>query len=205
MVALGKVLKPQGIKGELKIRCYLDDPQTVREMKSVVVGKTKHSIEKFRADGEFIYAVISGIYSREAAEALRNLDVEIDESELPALPDDAFYVRDVLGAKIYLQNASALFCANNPSNPTDNLQKSTDSTDAVVVPDSVPTAKAAELLGTLLYIDNYGRNDIYTIKTVNKGECSVPVTPNLIISIDIATKTIIFDSKTFNETAVFND
>ena len=45
---IAEVLKPQGIRGELKIKTYTDAPEDVRAFKTVYIDKNAYKVLSFR-------------------------------------------------------------------------------------------------------------------------------------------------------------
>jgi len=101
MFLLAVIIKPQGIKGEVKAKYFPDqfaDTSVVRE--AVVGGKTM-TVEKLRLDGNFIIIKLKGVDDRNAAELLRGQEVYVDEKNRPQLGEDRFYISDVIGCKLF--------------------------------------------------------------------------------------------------------
>lgn len=97
-LVIGKIVKPQGIKGELKISPLVDSPDVILGLKSVYIeGKEYKIISARAADG--VYLFLSGVADRNAAETLRGKDVLADRKELP-LPEGRWFLTDIIGSKI---------------------------------------------------------------------------------------------------------
>ena len=69
---IGEVLKPQGIRGEVKIRTFTDENVPVSRLKRLFIGGEEYKVLSFR-DGEagFAYLGLRGVPDRNAAELLR--------------------------------------------------------------------------------------------------------------------------------------
>lgn len=57
-------------------------------------------MEKARIRGSMAVVKLFGIDDRNAAEALRDAEVYVDEEDLPELPDNTYYVKDLEGMKV---------------------------------------------------------------------------------------------------------
>ena len=89
---IAEVLKPQGIRGELKIKTYTDAPEDVRAFKTVYIDKNAYKVLSFRVgEGSFAYLGLRGIPDRNALEEGRYYIVDI--LGLTAVTEDG----DVLG------------------------------------------------------------------------------------------------------------
>lgn len=97
-LVIGEVLKPQGIRGELKIKTYTDFPETVKEFKTVYIDDQPYKILSFRTDGKgAAYLGLRGIPDRNAAELFRGKKIEGDREDAPELNEGTYYIVDLLG------------------------------------------------------------------------------------------------------------
>ena len=99
-LTIATVLKPQGIRGEFKIKVFLDDGEDIKSFKRVFVGGEEYALLSVRAQGEFAYVALRGIADRNAAELLRNKDIEVYRSELPEPPEGRYYIADLTGCEV---------------------------------------------------------------------------------------------------------
>ena len=102
-IEIGKVLKAQGIKGEVKLACYVDDSSMLKNVKQVYIGSKTYAVTHFRADGAFCYFLLSGVSDRNAAEALRNWTVYADKESV-AVDEDRYFIDDLVGCVVSLDN-----------------------------------------------------------------------------------------------------
>jgi 16S rRNA processing protein RimM len=101
---IGKVVALFGVRGELKVRLLTDIPNRFAELDAVHVGPnhTRHLIQRVRPyKGEMIVLKLEGIDDANAAEPLRNQDLQIPLSELAKLPPDSYYQHDILGLRVF--------------------------------------------------------------------------------------------------------
>lgn len=104
---VGKIVKPQGIKGEVKLECYLDDPRMLSHTKQLYIGVNDYSVESIRPDGAFCYIKLGGIADRNAAEALRGQTVFADKDSI-SLPKERYFVADLVGCNVLLDDGSTV-------------------------------------------------------------------------------------------------
>ena len=95
---IGEVLKPQGIRGELKIKTFTDLPEDVKEFGTVYIDEKPYKILSFRvgSDGA-AYVGLRGIPDRNAAELFRGKKLEGDREDAPPLEEGRHYIVDILG------------------------------------------------------------------------------------------------------------
>ena len=106
-IQIGKVLKAQGIKGEIKIGCSLDNATMMNKVDTLFVGAKSYAVSKIRADGTFCYVLLKGITDRNMAEELRNLPVFAYKNQL-SIPKDRYFIDDLIGCDIIDEQQSKL-------------------------------------------------------------------------------------------------
>ncbi|MBQ8374466.1 MAG: 16S rRNA processing protein RimM [Clostridia bacterium] len=95
---IGEVLKPQGIRGELKIKTYTDFPEAVKAFGTVYIDGKPYKILSFRVDGNgAAYVGLRGIPDRNAAELFRGKKIEGLREDAPALEEGQYYIVDIIG------------------------------------------------------------------------------------------------------------
>lgn len=100
-LTIAQIVKPQGIRGELKVLSMTDAPEDLQAFGSVYVGGKAYKMLKVRPQGgNCAFITLSGVADRNAAELLRGLAVEARREDAPALPEDTFYIADVIGCAV---------------------------------------------------------------------------------------------------------
>ncbi|WP_417915162.1 ribosome maturation factor RimM [Candidatus Electronema sp. JM] len=106
LVLLGRVSGPHGIKGELKIRPYSGEPESLLGWSSLLLAVGENAepkawkVEQSRAHKSWTLVKLEGCSDRSSAELLQRADVYIHEDELPELEDGEFYLRDLEGKTV---------------------------------------------------------------------------------------------------------
>ena len=124
---IAEVLKPQGIRGELKIKTFTDYPDNVKAFKTVYIDGTAYKILSFRVgtDGA-AYLGLRGVPDRNAAELLRGKTIEGEREDAPALEEGQYYIVDVLGLSCETEEGEPLGVVvdiNNYSSDIYTLEK----------------------------------------------------------------------------------
>ncbi len=107
-LVVGTVLKPQGIRGEIKIKPFTDSAETFRAFKRVFLGGEEYKVLSVRTGDGFVYLGLRGVPDRNAAELLRGREVTILREEAPALPEGSYYIADLLGSEIVTETGEVL-------------------------------------------------------------------------------------------------
>lgn len=107
-IEIGAVAKPQGIKGELKIRLFADDFNSVKKITEVEINSVIYKVENFRkiSDEEGILKLV-GVDDRNFVETLRRCAVYADRSEI-IVPKGRYFISDVIGSDLYLDSGKKI-------------------------------------------------------------------------------------------------
>lgn len=107
-IEIGAVAKPQGIKGELKIRLFADDFASVKNIKKVEINSVEYAVASFRsAGGEEAILKLDGIDDRNCAETLRMKEVYAERAEI-SVKKGNYFISDVLGCKLMLSSGKEI-------------------------------------------------------------------------------------------------
>ena len=99
-IELGKIVKPQGIKGEIKVAAGGGAFLRLKTVKSVFIdGKEYKVIGKKSVDNAVVFSLF-GIADRNTAELLRGKTVFVKKEELKPLNESEFYISDLIGADL---------------------------------------------------------------------------------------------------------
>jgi 16S rRNA processing protein RimM len=101
LIEIGGIARAHGIRGEVAIFTHDPDSQTLGSVREIVVGGKRMAIESARATPRGWLVALAGVATRNEAEALRGLVVEVDRSALELAPDDILLV-DLIGCRVQL-------------------------------------------------------------------------------------------------------
>jgi 16S rRNA processing protein RimM len=97
-IVLGRITGAHGIKGEVKLQSFTSDPESIASygpLDSSAGGTlVVRSLAPFKG---MFRARLEGITDRNAAEALRGVELSIDRSRLPEPDGDEIYHADLIG------------------------------------------------------------------------------------------------------------
>lgn len=98
---IGEILKPQGIRGELKIKTYTDTPDCVKAFKTLYIDGEAYKILSFRVgDGDCAYVGLRGVPDRNTAELMRGKKLVGKRDDAPTLEEGQYYIVDLIGCSI---------------------------------------------------------------------------------------------------------
>lgn len=108
MYLIGYILKPQGLKGELKVESVTPYLERFNRLDRVFLQlkekKQTYSIENVRISDRFVYLKFTEINSRDDAELLRNAEVLIEEKDLIQPAQDEYFIHDLIGCQVISEN-----------------------------------------------------------------------------------------------------
>lgn len=126
-IKIGKIVNAVGLKGEVKVYSYAGENDRFEKLDRIIAGGSQSGssqsgsgqeggakradckkpqsdmefeIEKVRYQKNMVILKLRGVDDRNQAEALKDMDVFITEDDLEELPDDTFYVRDLIGCQV---------------------------------------------------------------------------------------------------------
>lgn len=113
LITIGKVLKPWGVRGELKIEPLTDHLGRFRSLTRVVLtmpdGQEQEcAVRSVRYQGETPFLLLRGYDSPEQTAALTGALVRIPEEEAVPLPEGRYYWFELLGMEVFSEAGERL-------------------------------------------------------------------------------------------------
>lgn len=107
-LTIATVLKPQGIRGEIKVKTLTDSAEDLCNFARVFIDGVEYKVLAVRPAGDCAYLTLRGIADRNAAELLRGKEVVALREDAPELPEDTFYLVDVLGCEVVTEKGKSM-------------------------------------------------------------------------------------------------
>lgn len=97
-VLIGEIGAPQGLKGEVRLRAYTQEPDGIAGYGALEdeAGRVIE-IETVRVTPKALIARIKGVTTREAAEALTHTKLYLPRARLPESDEEEWYYTDLVG------------------------------------------------------------------------------------------------------------
>jgi 16S rRNA processing protein RimM len=112
---IGEILRPHGIRGELRMRILTDYPERVKDLPSVFLGTSpqdqkpkKHHVKSARLHQDYLLITLKEVPDRDKAEMMRGLFVMVDIREAVPLEDDEIYLFQLIGMRVETENGEFL-------------------------------------------------------------------------------------------------
>lgn len=103
-VNVGQILKPHGIRGEVCIVPTTDWPEQFEVNRSFRIIKKGHEprqivFKQVRVHKAHFIVQLENVNDRNTAELLRGWDIQIEAESRPELPENEYYLSDLIGLK----------------------------------------------------------------------------------------------------------
>src|SRR4051812_21768825 len=98
-IEVGRVGKPHGVRGELRIQLHWSHSDSLLHADDVLLVRSdgtsaRYGVEHARPVPRAVLLKLRGIDDRDMADALRGAQVLVERGALPALDDDEYYLVD---------------------------------------------------------------------------------------------------------------
>lgn len=104
---LGEVLRPHGVRGELRMRVLTDYPERIPQIERVYLGQNAYDhhavpfqVEHMRPHKGYGLLKLKTINNRNDAEVLRGLFVMVQRDAAVPLEDDEIYLYQLIGMQV---------------------------------------------------------------------------------------------------------
>ena len=97
---IGQIVNTRGLKGEVKIMPWCDDPAIFEDIEYVIIDNEEYDIEYVKYHKNFVFLKLEGINGINEAEAYRNKTVLVEREMLGELPEGTYYICDLLGCRV---------------------------------------------------------------------------------------------------------
>lgn len=121
---IGEITKPQGVRGELKLRPSTCDPDRFDglELAYLKEGETYRPvrISVRRVGDDAVFFRMEGVETRNDAEEMRGKMLYIDRAHAVELDEDTTFICDLIGLKGILTDGSEIGCITDVMQPGGN-------------------------------------------------------------------------------------
>ncbi|NWF70669.1 MAG: 16S rRNA processing protein RimM [Chloroflexi bacterium] len=112
---LGEVLRPHGVRGEVRMRILTAYPERLASIETVFLGEdpmqpraTAYKLEQVRMHQNYGLLKLAGIDDRNQAERLRALYVMTTLDQAVPLEEDEFYLYELIGMTVKTEDGQTL-------------------------------------------------------------------------------------------------
>ena len=99
-VNAGEIVTTHGIKGEVKVMCWLDDPEMLCEFDRCQIDGKNFEIEQCRVQKTCNLVKLSGIDTMEAAQAMRGKNIMLYREDID---DEVIFAAELIGMEVFAE------------------------------------------------------------------------------------------------------
>lgn len=101
-LVIGKVFRPHGIRGELRVEIHTDTPNHLQDVETVYLGEDHqpYNLDSFRLHSGVLLITLAEVTDRDQAELLRGAIVAVKLEEAAPLKEGEFYHHQIIGLKV---------------------------------------------------------------------------------------------------------
>jgi 16S rRNA processing protein RimM len=107
-VAVGRVLAPFGLKGELKVQSLTDNPQRWAVRSKLWAGEQPVTVASAREASGHLYVTFKGFRDRTSVDRFRHAMLQVPDDALPVLPEGEYYRFQLIGLNVVDREGSAI-------------------------------------------------------------------------------------------------
>ncbi|SEU04638.1 ribosome maturation factor RimM [Paracoccus homiensis] len=102
-ICVGAIAGAFGVQGEVRLKSFCSEPRDIASYGALTSedGKRSFTVKLTRPVTGGLGARLSGVATREQAEALKGVTLWAPREALPSLPDDEFYHADLIGLDVF--------------------------------------------------------------------------------------------------------
>ena len=92
----GKIVNTFGIRGELKVQPWSDEPDFLKQFKTVYISGKAHHVLSVRVHQNHVLMMLEGVSDMDAAIPFKNKIIEVRRDDITEMPFEHFIV-DLIG------------------------------------------------------------------------------------------------------------
>lgn len=99
-IEAGEIVTTHGVKGEVKVLCWLDDPEMLCEFDRCRISGKEYKMEQVRVQKTCNLVKLSGIDTMEAAQAMRGKVIELYREDID---DEVIFAAELIGVEVFAE------------------------------------------------------------------------------------------------------
>ena len=99
-VKAGEIVTTHGVRGEVKVLCWLDDPEMLCEFDRCRIGGKEYTMEQVRVQKTCNLVKLEGINDMDAANALRGKIIELYREDID---DEVIFAAELIGVEVFAE------------------------------------------------------------------------------------------------------
>lgn len=101
---IGVIVKPQGIRGDVKVQPLTDDINRFKNLKEVLIDDKTYRVSNVSIGGGMVFLELSGITDRNTAELFRGKFLCVKREDAIPLEEGRYFIADIIGCKVVTES-----------------------------------------------------------------------------------------------------
>lgn len=101
LIDAGEIVTTHGVKGEMKVLCWLDSPEDLCGFKRCVIGGREYKISSCRVQKTCNLLKVDTVDTMEVAQSMRGKIVQLHREDIS---DDVIFAAELIGVEVYSDN-----------------------------------------------------------------------------------------------------
>lgn len=97
-IEAGQIVTTHGVRGEVKVLCWLDDPEMLCEFNRCRIDGREYTMEQVRVQKTCNLVKLQGIDTMEAAQTMRGKTMELFREDID---DEVIFAAELIGVEVY--------------------------------------------------------------------------------------------------------
>ena len=102
-VEAGEIVTTHGVRGEVKVLCWLDDPEMLCDFDRCRISGKEYEMEQVRVQKTCNLVKLSGIETMEAAQAMRGKVLQLYREDID---DEVIFAAELIGVEVFAEGES---------------------------------------------------------------------------------------------------
>ena len=99
-VKAGEIVTTHGVRGEVKVLCWLDDPEMLCEFERCRISGKEYIMDQVRVQKTCNLVKLQGVDTMEAAQAMRGKIIELYREDID---DDVIFADELKGVEVFAE------------------------------------------------------------------------------------------------------
>jgi 16S rRNA processing protein RimM len=100
LIRIGLIVKPQGIRGEVKVQPLTDDINRYKNLKEVIIDDKNYRVTSAIIGGGTVFLSLFGVSDRNVAETFRGKYIYVTRENAIPLEEGRYFIFDIIGCSV---------------------------------------------------------------------------------------------------------
>ena len=100
-VEAGEIVTTHGVRGEVKVLCWLDDPEMLCEFDRCRIAGKEYIMDQVRVQKTCNLVKLQGVDTMDAAQAMRGLKIELYREDID---EEVIFAAELIGMEVFCED-----------------------------------------------------------------------------------------------------